>query len=69
MSAVRIVRKPVAITVKGSIQPPRGTPGANGAYIVDLEVSVPLEQFADWLAETVRDLELGVVMHPADDSA
>ena len=28
-------------TVKGSIQPPRGTPGANGAYIVDLEIEIP----------------------------
>ena len=27
--------------IKGSIQPPRGTPGANGAYIVDLDLEVP----------------------------
>ena len=27
--------------VKGSIRPPRGTPGANGAYSVDLEIETP----------------------------
>lgn len=29
------------ITVKGAITPPRGTPGANSAYMVDLEINVP----------------------------
>ncbi len=29
------------LKVTGSIQPPRGTPGANSAYIVDLEIDVP----------------------------
>ncbi len=27
--------------VKGTIRPPRGTPGANGAYTVDLEIEAP----------------------------
>ena len=35
-------------TIRGSITPPRGTPGANGAYIVDLEVDIP-ESMADRL--------------------
>lgn len=29
------------LTIKGTIQPPRGTPGANGAYTVDLDVEIP----------------------------
>ena len=29
------------MTVKGTVQPPRGTPGANGAFIFDLEVELP----------------------------
>lgn len=28
-------------TVKGTIKPPRGTPGANGVYAVDLELECP----------------------------
>jgi len=31
------------INIKGSITPPRGTPGANGAYLVDLDVELPVE--------------------------
>ena len=31
------------INVKGSITPPRGTPGANGAYLVDIDVELPEE--------------------------
>lgn len=27
--------------IKGSIRPPRGTPGANGTYLVDLDLEVP----------------------------
>lgn len=27
--------------ITGSIRPPRGTPGANGAYLVDLDLEVP----------------------------
>lgn len=27
--------------VKGTIRPPRGTPGANGTYTVDLEIETP----------------------------
>ena len=29
------------LTVRGSVQPPRGTPGANSAFIVDLEIDLP----------------------------
>ncbi len=67
MSAVRMVRGPVTVTVKGTIQPPRGTPGANSAFVVDLEVKIPLEELTEWLAETVQSLELGVVLHNEND--
>jgi hypothetical protein len=43
-------------TVKGSIQPPRGTPGANGAFIVDLEVEIP-NYFAEESARLDRLIE------------
>ncbi len=29
------------LTVRGSVQPPRGSPGANSAFIVDLEIDLP----------------------------
>lgn len=28
-------------SVKGTVKPPRGTPGANGTFAVDLQVDVP----------------------------
>ncbi len=28
-------------TIRGTVQPPRGTPGANGAYVVDLTIEIP----------------------------
>lgn len=39
--------------VKGTIVPPRGTPGANGAYMVDLEVDG--EEVAAKLTATLGD--------------
>ncbi|MCK5712977.1 MAG: hypothetical protein KAI25_09685 [Hyphomicrobiaceae bacterium] len=47
MSA-RQVRSPVKIRLKGTIQPPRGTPGANGAFLVDLEMEIPVQGFVEW---------------------
>ena len=69
MSAVRMVRGPVTVTVKGTIKPPRGPDGKRsiGAFVVDLEVKIPLEELTDWLAETVQSLELGVVLHNEND--
>ena len=29
------------IKITGAITPPRGTPGANSAYLVDLEMEIP----------------------------
>ena len=29
------------LKVRGSVQPPRGTPGANSAFLVDLEIDLP----------------------------
>ncbi len=45
-------------TIKGSIRPPRGTPGANGAYLVDLDLEVP-ERLARMI-EAVGAMSAGV---------
>ena len=54
MSA-RQVQGPAKIRVKGTIVPPRGTPGANGAYLVDLDVEVPVQGLIDWIDAFLKD--------------
>ena len=46
--------------IKGSIRPPRGTPGANGAYLVDLDLEIPnrLARMIEAVGATSAGIEL-----------
>lgn len=46
--------------IKGTIVPPRGTPGANGAYVVDLDLEVPqrLARMIEAVGATSAGVEL-----------
>ena len=59
MSA-RQVQGPAKIRVKGTIVPPRGTPGANGAYLVDLDVEVPVQGLIDWIDAFLKDHKIRI---------
>ena len=54
----------VRVTVKGTIVPPRGTPGANGAYVVDLEVDVPVHELFDWVDTFLAENRMSVLLTP-----